>query len=269
MTRTTHTLTLGQGVVDIQVDVHGGQGRPFLLLHGGAGPQSMAAFAGLLAEQGAAQVFVPAHPGFDGTIRPNWLTDVPTLARVYAALLDALDLRHVVVVGNSLGGWTAAELAALGPERAGSFVLVNAVGIHVPGHPIVDALSLPHEELTHLSFHDPSAFAFDPRTLPEAQRAVAAANRATMQVYSGPHAMADPTLPGRLAGVVHPTLVAWGASDRIVDADYGRAFAGAIPGAQFRLLPRTGHMPQIETPGDLLPVVRDFADAHLADRSAG
>lgn len=56
--------------------------------------------------------------------------------------------------------------------------------------------------------------------------------------------------------------MAWGESDRVVDADYGRAYAEAVPGAEFRLLKGTGHMPQIETPEMLLPVVRDFAEAH-------
>ncbi|MFJ1610684.1 alpha/beta fold hydrolase [Streptomyces sp. NPDC088253] len=266
MTRSTHTLTLDQGTLDVTVDLFGQEGRPFLLLHGGGGPQTVTPFAGLLAEQRPARVFTPVHPGFDGTARPEWLTDVTTLAQVYAHLLDALDLRDVAVVGNSIGGWIAAELAALGSPRISSVTLVNAVGIAVPGHPIADTFSLTPVELSRLSFHDPSKFRFDPSALTEAQRAVMAANRATLQVYSGPHAMADSTLPDRLAKVTHPTLVAWGASDQVVDADYGRAYARAIPDAEFRLLEGTGHMPQTETPERFLPVLWDFAEAHTIDR---
>ncbi|MCX4555033.1 alpha/beta hydrolase [Streptomyces phaeochromogenes] len=266
MTRTTHTLTLDQGTLDVTVDLHGQQGHPFLLLHGGGGPQTVTPFAGLLAEQRQVRVFAPVHPGFDGTDRPDWLTDVTTLAQIYARLLDALDLRDVAVVGNSIGGWIAAELAALGSDRIGSVTLVNAVGIQVPGHPIADTFSLTPVELSRLSFHDPSKFRFDPSALTEAQRTVMAANRASLQVYSGPHAMADPTLTDRLAKVAHPTLVAWGASDQVVDADYGRAYAQAIPDAEFRLLDGTGHMPQAETPEQLLPVLWDFTDAHATDR---
>lgn len=266
MTRTTHTLTLDQGTLDASVDLYGQQGYPFLLLHGGGGPQTVTPFAGLLAEQRPARVFTPVHPGFDGTDRPDWLTDVTTLAQIYAQLLDALDLRDVAVVGNSIGGWIAAELAALGSDRISSVTLVNAVGIQVPGHPIADTFSLTPVELSRLSFHDPSKFRFDPSALTEAQRAVMAANRATLQVYSGPHAMADPTLTDRLAKVAHPTLVVWGASDQVVDADYGRAYAQAIPDAEFRLLEGTGHMPQVETPEQLLPVLWDFTDAHATDR---
>ncbi|MFI1168937.1 alpha/beta fold hydrolase [Streptomyces sp. NPDC020801] len=264
MTRSTRTLTLtlDQGTVEVTVDVHGRQGRPFLLLHGGGGPQTVAPFAGLLAERRPARVIAPVHPGFDGTARPDWLTGVTTLAHLYARLLDALDLRDVAVVGNSIGGWIAAELATEGSDRISSVTLVNAVGIDVPGHPIADTFSLTPIELSRLSFHDPSKFRFDPGALSEAQRAVMAANRAALQVYSGPDAMADPTLTERLAKVAHPTLVAWGASDQVVDAGYGRAYAQAIPGAEFRLLPGTGHMPQAETPEQFLTVLWDFAGTH-------
>jgi pimeloyl-ACP methyl ester carboxylesterase len=73
--------------------------------------------------------------------------------------------------------------------------------------------------------------------------------------------MNDAGLAERLAGVTTPTLVVWGDSDHIADADYGRAFAEAIPGARFKLLPDTGHLPQIETPGQLLDVVWAFAES--------
>ncbi|MFJ5029122.1 alpha/beta fold hydrolase [Streptomyces sp. NPDC088560] len=266
-TARTITLTLDSGDVDLRFTVdERGKGHPFLLLHGGGGPQTVAAFAGLLAEQRPARVITPVHPGFGGTARPEWLTDVPTLARVYVRLLDELGLEDVTVVGNSIGGWIAAEMALLGSDRIGSVVLVNAAGIHVPGHPVADPFTLTPAELSALSFHDVEKFRIDPGTFSDEQRAAAVANRAALQVYSGPHAMADPTLRERLAKVTHPVLVAWGESDQVVDTDYGRAYAGAVPGARFQLLLRTGHMPQIETPEQLLATVWDFADAHATDR---
>ena len=213
-------------------------------------------------------MYVPVHPGFGGTARPGGLTDTGALAALYKDLLDALDLRDVTVVGNSIGGWIAAELAALGGERISSVVLVDAVGIEVPGHPVADTFSLTPPELARLSFHDPSKFRFDPSTLTDEQRAVMASNRAALEVYSGPYAMADPTLAGRLAKVTRPTLVAWGESDRVVDTAYGRAYAEAVPGAEFRLLAGTGHLPQVETPEEFLPVVWEFADAHATARPA-
>src|SRR5437763_1125959 len=82
-----------------------GHGHPYLVLHGGAGPRSVAAFAQLLAGRGDGRVLVPTHPGFDGTARPDRLDSPAGLAEVYAALLDTLDLHDVTVVGNSVGGW--------------------------------------------------------------------------------------------------------------------------------------------------------------------
>lgn len=215
---------------------------------------------------GRARVITPVHPGFGGTARPDWLTDVPTLAQVYGRLLEELGLEDVTVVGNSIGGWIAAEIALLGGDRIGGVVLVNAVGIQVPGHPVADPFALTPAELSALSFHDADRFRIDPSTFSAEQRATAAANRAALQVYSGPHAMADPTLRERLAKVTVPVLVAWGESDQVADTEYGRAYAAAVPGAEFEILPRTGHMPQIETPGQLLTTVWDFAEAHTNHR---
>jgi pimeloyl-ACP methyl ester carboxylesterase len=265
MTSTVHTLALPSGALDVTVDDQG-QGRPFLLLHGGGGPQTVAPFAGLLAAQRPARVITPVHPGFGGTARPDWLTDVAALAQAYVRLLDELGLTDVTVVGNSIGGWITAELALLDSERVGSVVLVNAAGIKVPGHPVADPFSLTPAELSRLAFHDPAKFAVDPATLPDAARAVMAANRAALQVYSGPYVMEDPTLRERLVKVTQPALVAWGESDEVVDAEYGRAYAAAIPEARFELLPATGHMPQLETPGQLLAVLWDFADSPATNR---
>src|SRR5256885_1185810 len=135
--------------VDVALDEYG-HGRPYLLLHGGAGPRSVAGFAQLLADGGDARVLVPTHPGFDGTARPDWLDSSAGLAEVYAGLLDALDLHDVTVIGNSVGGWIAAEMALRGSDRIGRVVLVDAVGIAVDGHPVADVFTLSPAELSQL-----------------------------------------------------------------------------------------------------------------------
>jgi pimeloyl-ACP methyl ester carboxylesterase len=236
-----------------------GHGHPYLLLHGGAGPRSVAAFAQLLAGRAGGRVLVPTHPGFDGTARPDWLDSPAGLAELYAALLDTLDLHDVTVVGNSVGGWIAAELALRDSGRIGGIVLVDAVGIAVDVHPVADVFALTPAELSRLSYHDPAAYAIDPATLTDVDRARMAANLQVLRVYGG-QSMADPTLAGRLAAVTVPALVLWGESDGVVDPDYGRAYAAAIPGARFAPLPGTGHLPQIESPDELLRRVRDFAE---------
>ncbi|HEX7265333.1 MAG TPA: alpha/beta fold hydrolase [Candidatus Dormibacteraeota bacterium] len=260
MTSTHRIPVAGYGTVELSVTERG-EGRPFLLLHGGGGPLTVTAFGDLLASQRPARVVIPTHPGFGGTPRPDKLAGVPGLAALYITLLSKLDLRDVTVIGNSIGGWIAAEMALLDTNRISSFVLVDAVGIEVPGHPIADFFSLTPRQVAELSYHDPDRFGMDPSKLsPEAVK-VMAGNRATLAVYAGT-SMHDAGLAGRLAGVTTPTLVLWGDSDRIADVDYGRAFADAIPGARFQLLPDTGHLPQIETPGQLLEVVWAFAESH-------
>ena len=254
---TTYDITVdGTGPVPLTVTSRG-EGRPVLLLHGGAGPQSVDAFADLLAASGGFRVVTPVHPGFGGTPRPEALSTPRNLARLYAALLAELDLTGVTVVGNSLGGWIASEMALLHSARLDRAILVDAVGIEVPQYPVVDFFSLSPDQISQLSYHDPVTFRFDPSAFPPEQQAILARNREALAVYGG-QSMVDPDLAGRLAGVTVPTLVLWGEADRIVRPEYGRALAAAIPTARFQLLPATGHVPQIETPEQLLAAVRDF-----------
>jgi pimeloyl-ACP methyl ester carboxylesterase len=236
----------GVGPVEVTVTERGA-GAPVLLLHGGGGPQSVDGFAELLAGSRPLRVLTPVHPGFGGTPRPDALDAIGKLAALYAGLLDELDLTDVTVVGNSIGGWVTAELALLNSPRVRQVVLVDAVGITVPGHPVVDFFTLTMDEVAQHSYYEPAKFRIDVDALPPAARQVMAGNRAALAVYGGQE-MTDPTLRDRLADVKAPTLVVWGEADRIADADYGRALADAIPGAAFELLRRTGHMPQIETP---------------------
>lgn len=253
VTDRTHQLTLAGVPLTV---IEQGEGHPVLILHGGGGPQSLGSFPALLAARHPAQVFTPIHPGFGGTPRPDSLAAIGGLAILYRDLLDELDLQEVTVIGNSIGGWIAAEMAQLRSDRIGRLVLVDAVGIAVDGHPVADIFPLTLDELMQLSYHDPVAFRIDPAAMTEAQRSAMAANRAALRVYAGDSS--DPGLLGRLSDITSPTLVVWGASDQIVDPEYGEAYAGAIAGAQFVVLPETGHLPQLESPEQLLRVVWDF-----------
>jgi pimeloyl-ACP methyl ester carboxylesterase len=266
-TDTTQELTIdAEGPIPVTFnDI--GSGHPFLLIHGGAGPQSVTAFANLLATTRVGRVITPTHPGFGGTPRPERIDSINALARLYGALLDQLQLENVTVIGNSIGGWIAAEMALLDSPRIGGLVLVDAAGIEVEGHRAVDFFSLSLDEVAQLSYHDPVRFRIDPSTMPEAQRNAFAGNRASLAIYAG-QSMADPKLRGRLAAVTVPTLVLWGDSDRMFDAEYGRAYAASIPGATFKLLIDTGHVPQIETPEQLLDPIWDFATAQSSARAA-
>jgi len=244
-----------------------GSGQPVLLLHGGAGPISVVAWAELLARTRPACVITPTHPGFSGTPRPEALTSIGGLARVYAALIDKLGLDVVTVIGNSIGGWIAVELALVARTRISSLVLVDAVGIDVPDHPVADVFSLSLDELSRLSYHDPVRFGIDISKFTPEQKAMMAANFAALRQYGG--GGMDRSLRARLSAIVLPTLVVWGQSDRVADAEYGRAYAQAIAGAKFQLLDGSGHLPQIETPERLAETIWPFITEHAPRRAKG
>jgi pimeloyl-ACP methyl ester carboxylesterase len=211
----------------------------------------MAGFADLLAERTHSRVLLPTHPGFGGTPKPAELDNVTALARLYVALLDELDLTDVTVVGNSFGGWLAAEIALQHSPRVSGAVIIDAIGIEVEGEAITDVKGLSATELRALSFHDPSKLPVPPAGTPGPSPDVLA-----LIGYTGP-AMLDETLAKRLGEIDIPVQVVWGESDGIAGPAYGKAFADAIPTATYTLLPRTGHMPQLETPEELLDALLD------------
>ncbi|HEY1719915.1 MAG TPA: alpha/beta hydrolase [Magnetospirillaceae bacterium] len=231
-----------------------GTGRPVLLLHGGGGPFTVAGFAATLAQDH--RVIVPTHPGFAGTPRRDDMTSVKDLARLYAALLERARLRDVLVIGFSMGGWIAAEMACLDASRIAGLVLANATGITVPGFSMLDVFSIPPAELANYSYHAPDKFRIDPSNLTEQQQAAMRANFAALAVYGG--AGSDPDLRERLTKVTTPALVVWGESDRVVLPGYGQAFAAAFAKGRFVPIKDCGHMPQIEQPGQLRELVRAF-----------
>jgi len=234
-----------------------------LLLHGGGGPQTMFGLASALSKR--AHVLTPTHPGFAGEPRPEWFDSIDDLAFAYLDLLERLDLRDVLVIGSSMGGWIASAMALRDTTRLLSgIILVDAGGIQVEGHPIADVSSLTPDQLSALSFHNPAAFRVDPATVTPEQVEARAANFRTLYVYDQGQGMGDPKLKHRLKDVRIPVLVAWGASDGVIDPEYGRAYAQSFPDARFELIPEAGHLPQIEQPERLLTLVWEFANSITA-----
>lgn len=250
-----HAVQAGSaGLVEVTVQDHD-RTRPFLLLHGGGGVPTMAGFADLLAERTHSRVLLPTHPGFGGTPKAEGLTGVTELARTYVAMLEQFDLADVTVIGNSFGGWLAAEIALQGNPRVSGAVIIDGVGIEVDGHPMTDISGLSPTEIQAYSFHDPSKAP----TPPSAGGTGPSPDLKALIGYTGP-AMSDPTLQQRLGTLDLPVHVLWGESDRIVDPGYGKAYAAAIPMATFTLLPRAGHLPQLETPEALLGALLDLGN---------
>jgi len=150
-------------------------------------------------------------------------------------------------------------MALLSDPRVAGVVLVDAVGLASDTDPIVDFFALTMDQVTDLSYADPDRFRLDVDALPEAARQAVAANRATLLAYGGT-TMADPTLLGRLPEIAVPTLVVWGAADRVVPPSHGAAYAAAVPGARLEVIDDAGHLPQLETPDRLTALVWAFAE---------
>lgn len=250
---TSRLFDLGDDLT-VAVDQRQGAGRPALVLHGGAGPRSVAG----LALPGDPTVLTPTHPGFDGRPRPAWFDTIGDLAVAYLDLLDVLDLEDVLVVGSSIGGWIAAEMGHRDTRgRIAGLVLLNAVGIDPAAGALTDTRKLNPAQLGELAFVNP-ALRLDPATLTEEQRAVGLANQQTLAVYAGEPFMYDPKLRHRLRRVQAPALVVWGEQDGIASVDYGRSYAEAFPRGRFVPAPGAGHFPHIEAAALTTAAVDEF-----------
>src|SRR3982074_3761444 len=100
---------------------------PLVFLHGAGGHTGWMAFLEELATRFA--VFAPEHPGFGQSDDPPWLDEIADLADFHLDLLKALGLDRVHLMGTSLGGWVAAEMAVRSTTPLASLTLVGAVGI--------------------------------------------------------------------------------------------------------------------------------------------
>lgn len=239
----TTTVTLGP---DLQIPfTESGTGRPVLILHGGGGPFTVAPIADHLSN--GMHTMIPTHPGWNGVPRPEWFSGIDDLALAYLHYLEDAGLNDVLVIGSSIGGWIAAEMALRdNAGRISDLILIDAAGVVVEGEPVRDFFSLTAREVAEYSYHDADRFYVDPATIPAAQRAVRTANMATMRVIAGD--MQDPKLLRRLARVRIPVLVVWGDSDRLFTPAYGAAYAAAFAHARMVVIADAGHLPQIEQP---------------------
>jgi pimeloyl-ACP methyl ester carboxylesterase len=243
-----------------------GQGRPIFWLHGEDGLDPSAPFIDLLAAHG--RVVAPSHPGFGHSPDANNIDSVDDLAYLYLDLLAERNLRDVIVIGSSLGGWIAAEMAVKSSERFGGLVLVAPLGIKVGDREtrdIPDIFALPPDEVTRLQYRDPARAAVDHAKLSDDQLTVIARNREATALYAWEPYFHNPKLKRWLHRVSVPTLLLWGADDRFVTAAYyGAAYRAAIPGARFETIDGAGHFPHIEEPRTFAERVRGF----LTERKA-
>ena len=237
-----------------------GSGPPILVLHGAGGLPLGAPFLNGLAAHG--RVIAPVHPGFGHAPLPDWIDSVDDLAYIYLDFLAALDLRDVTVLGTSLGGWIATEIAVRSTARIARLILGDSVGIKISDRltrDVVDIFATDPDELTRLGWHDP-AKAPDVAALPDEALEIVARNREASALYLWEPYCHNPKLPRRLHRIDVPTLLLWGESDGIVKPDYGRAFAKLIPGAKFEIIAQAGHVPQLEQPDAFVAAVVRFIE---------
>ena len=237
-----------------------GAGPPLLMLHGAGGPASNLRCAEALSEH--FDLLAPHHPGFGGSPTAAHIDSVDDLAYLYLDLMSDLGLEQVTLVGFSMGGWLAAEIAVRSTQRIRRLLLVDAVGIKPNGREqrtIADIFALEADEFARLVFPDPETYAVDPAGLGEDELVMAARNREAMARYCWQPYMHNPKLLGRLHRIDIPTLLIWGASDGLVPVAYGRAYCDAIPGARLAVIPEAGHQPQLEQPDAFVGHVLEFA----------
>lgn len=239
--------------------MRGGAGAPLLFLHGARGASAWLPFMEMLAER--FDVIVPEHPGFGGSETPAWLDNVGDLAYFYLDFCKELGLDGIHLVGNSLGGWIAAELAVRDCHPLRSLTLVSPAGIHVKGVSKGDIFMWSPEETTRKIFHD-TALAEKMLGMPlsEAEQFTQIRNRQTMAKLSWQPRLYNPDLYKWLHRISVPTLVVWGDDDKVIPPAYGPAFAELIPRSKLEIIAKCGHLPHVERTGEFVGKVVTFIE---------
>jgi pimeloyl-ACP methyl ester carboxylesterase len=222
------------GGIEIEM-LRGGSGKPALLLHGFQTISPKAPFLFELARH--CSYFAPSLPGFGASQRPKDFDTIYDLVHHTLDLIDIVPGGKITLIGFSFGGWLAAEAAVMRPA---------------------DIFNVHPDTVRDKTFHDPKRFAPDFDALEDAELVSYARNRDSLCLYTWNPLLYNPQLKGWLRRINVPTLVLWGAFDGIVSPDYGRAYAGLIPGARFELIDNAGHQPEIEQAAHFVARVAGF-----------
>jgi pimeloyl-ACP methyl ester carboxylesterase len=256
MPHTLERVTIAGAAVRL---FRGGVGQPLLFLHGACGHTGWMPFLDELSRRFL--VLAPEHPGFGQSDDPPWLDDIADLAYFHLDLMAALNLRRVHLMGTSLGGWVAAEMAVRSTARLAGLTLVGAVGITAGGEPIPDVFRMPEDENLRRYYADPGRAARRIGDLERADYQIVAKNRATVTRLAYRPRFHNPGLPKWLHRIDVPTLLLWGGADRLVPPAFGEAYRALIPGARLVVLPGAGHAPFDEQKDAFVAAFRSFTDA--------
>ena len=227
---------------------------PILYLHGFEAHPGPAPFLIRLAQ--SREVWAPEHPGYGESSGFEAIHDVTDLVLHYRRLIEHWGVARVDLVGHSLGGMFAAEIAALCPHLVRRLVLVDAYGLWLDSHPAPDPFVMSADALAQAKFADPGWAGREPSTLPEdptARGFARTANLAAATKFMWP--VADRGLARRLPFVHAPTVVLHGAADGLVPPAHAEAFAHLIPDARVVRIPNAGHLPMLEQEDAFLTAV--------------
>lgn len=256
---TPHEQTVSVGGVAVHTWV-GGRGEPLLVLHGAGGNRGFTRALRALAERHT--VWAPTHPGFGASADADWMEGIEDLARFYLWFIDVARLGRPHLLGHSIGGWTAAEMAVMSPGALGRLVLVAPAGLKPETGEILDIFYHPLPALRDLTMYDPSSvpewqelFGRPPTPV---EQAVAVRNREMTARLTWKPYMHNPRLPHFLPRVTNPTLIVWGREDRILPVVCGEQYRRLLPAARLHVLERCGHVPPVEQPDAFARLVLEF-----------
>ena len=238
-------------IAGVDIEVHEkGAGRPLLFLHAGEGLHPERLWFDALAKH--FRVVAPVHPGWGGSSLPDWFGSVDDIAYLYLDLADKLDLKDAVLVGNSFGGWIAAEMLVRSQARFCKLVLADPLGIKLSGRnerDIADMHAMARADYLKAAWADPAKGDIDYTKLPETDLAAVARGREAFALFGWKPYMHNPRLKNWLHRITLPSLVLWGDQDKIVSKAYCEAWAKALPSTKLETIAGAGHYPQWEQPG--------------------
>lgn len=247
-------------VRDVRIRTHrGGQGEPMVFLHGANGASAWLPFFDSLSRH--YDLIVPEHPGFGASDDPKWIRTVPDIAMFYLDLLDQTGLAGVHLVGHSLGGWIAAEIAVRNASRLKSLTLIAPAGIRIKGMPPGDNFIWSPEEQVRNLFHDGALgerLLGAPATEEDADALLR--NRFAAAKYGWQPRWLNPDLEKWLHRIKVPALVAWGDADRLLPPAYAELWRQRLADARVALVEDAGHLPHVEKPDRVFGHLRQFLD---------
>jgi pimeloyl-ACP methyl ester carboxylesterase len=210
-------------------------------------------------------VIVPSHPGFGRSDNPDWLDNMADLTYFYLDFIEAQGLTDIHLVGNSLGGWLACEMAVRTCQRIKTLTLVSPAGIHVAGVPKGDIFLWNAEDRVRNTFFEQSMVEARLANQPTEEEAdIALKNHFTTAKLAWNPRFYNPDLRKWMHRIDVPTMILWGDSDKIFPVEYAHAFRDLIPGSELRVIEACGHLPHQEKCDEFLAGVAAIANGSAA-----